>query len=331
MTGLRGTDQTMDGDEPTSSAAGLLDLDLNLLIALDALLTNRSVTLAAASVHRSQPALSASLKRLRHQFRDELLVRVGNRHELTPLASQLKPRVAMILADLERLFATRTRFDAANSTRTFTLHTTDYGQAMLGRAVADELADHAPNTKLQLLPLSDRFIDNADDALRSADGFVIPAGFLQGGLPRVDVYTDRWVFLVDGDHSDIGADGEPITLDDLRHRQWVAPFHRPTSRIPAIRQLQFLGVDLDVVVSAEGFVPLPSLIVGTDRVTVLQEGLARRVASAGVFRVLDCPFEVSPIAESMWWHPTLELDPGHQWFRQLVARAGGRIAAELAA
>ncbi len=103
----------MSNGTSTSSAhlanadVNFLDLDLNLLIALDALLGEQSVTGAAEVLQRSQPAVSASLKRLRYEFQDDLLVRVGNHYELTPLARQLRQRVAMVMADVERLFATR--------------------------------------------------------------------------------------------------------------------------------------------------------------------------------------------------------------------------------
>ncbi len=176
---------TTTGTHLTSEDVNFLDLDLNLLVALDALLGEQSVTRAAEVLQRSQPALSASLKRLRHQFQDDLLVRVGNHHELTPLGTQLKARLAMVMADVERLFATRARFDAATSTRQFVLYTADYGQQMLGRAIATELAEHAPETRLHFRPLSDVLIAGASDALRNVDGFVAPARVRRGtSAPR---------------------------------------------------------------------------------------------------------------------------------------------------
>ena len=82
----------------------LASLDLNLLVSLDALLQQRSVTRAAAQMGLSQPALSASLARLRRHFGDELLTRVGNEYRLTPLAVQLVDVAASALAGVERVF-----------------------------------------------------------------------------------------------------------------------------------------------------------------------------------------------------------------------------------
>jgi DNA-binding transcriptional LysR family regulator len=306
----------------TSPDVNFLDLDLNLLIALDVLLTERSVTRAAEALHRSQPALSASLKRLRHQFNDDLLIRVGNRYELTPLALQLKPRVALILADLERLFGTRARFDAENSTREFVVGTADYGQLMLGRAIATEIAIEAPNVRLRFRPLSDAEVSDPGDSLRSCDGFILPHGFIEG-MPHVNAYVDRWVLLVDRRNTSLG---ETVELAELGGLDWVLAFHRQASLVPAVRQLQLLGLDLHVVIAVEGFLSLPGLVSGTNRITVIQERLAQRIAPASDFRIVECPFEAVPLSEALWWHPAVEHDPGHAWFRTIVERAGRRIA-----
>ena len=307
-----------------SAQVNLLDLDLNLLVALDALLTERSVTRAGEVLHRSQPALSASLKRLRRLFGDDLLVRVGNEHQLTPLAVQLKSRVAMVLADVERVFATRARFDAQASDREFVILTADYGQVMLGRHVAAVLAAEAPRIRVRYGPLSDGVITDADDTLRAVDGFILPHGFVHD-MPFLDAYTDRWVVLADAANERVG---DRLALGDLTSFDWVLAFHRQGSHVPPVRQLQLLGVDLRVAVAIEGFVSLPAFVEGTDRLTIIQERLAREIAPSPRFRTIDCPFDAVPLTEALWWHPAVEHDPGHAWFREVVRRAGERIAGE---
>ena len=106
----------------------------------------------------------------------------------------------------------------------------------------------------------------------------------------------------------------------------MLPFHDRASRVPAVRQLQLWGTTLRVAVSVEGFLPLPAYIAGTNRVTLIQARLAERIAPAPAFRTVECPFDPIPITEALWWHPTLEHDPGHRWFRDLVERAGARLA-----
>src|ERR1700733_13882015 len=94
-------------------------LDLNLLVSLDALLQQASVTRAANQMGLSQPALSASLARLRRHFDDELLTRVGNEYRLTPMALQLKELARVALSGVERVFTAQPAFDPASSTREF--------------------------------------------------------------------------------------------------------------------------------------------------------------------------------------------------------------------
>jgi DNA-binding transcriptional LysR family regulator len=316
----------MDGLQLQPSAStNLLHLDLNLLIALDALLQERSVTLAAERVQRSQPALSASLKRLRHQFQDDLLIRVGNKHELTPLGVQLKSRLSVLLAEVERLFDSRSRFDAERATRQFVLGASDYGQQLLGRAIAAELTECAPNVRLRFEQMSDESVANPEDQIRNTDGYIFPLGLLEE-LPHIETYHDRWVLMVDADNPVVG---DKLTLDQLSKLEWVSAFHRQGSMVPAVRQLQLLGIHVNVAVATEGFAPIPSFIQGTERIAMIQEGLARQLADPGRFRLLKCPFDVVPLIECFWWHPSLTHDPSHVWFRSVVARAGTRLAKEL--
>src|SRR6476469_443535 len=109
-----------------STLRALSRVDLNLLIALDTLLRERSVTQAAAQLGLSQPALSASLARLRRYFDDELLTRVGNKYELTPLATVLLDRTGAALAATAEVFAAPVHFDPATSEREFELYVSDY-------------------------------------------------------------------------------------------------------------------------------------------------------------------------------------------------------------
>jgi DNA-binding transcriptional LysR family regulator len=193
---------------------------------------------------------------------------------------------------------------------------------MLGRFLAAQLAEEAPGVRVRFRPLSDGAIAEPEDSLRAVDGFILPHGFVHD-LPHLDAYTDRWVILADRDNTAIGA---TVRLDELSKVDWVLPFHRQGSHVPAVRQLQLLGVDLRVAVAVEGFVSLPVFVAGTARVTMIQERLAELIAPADRFRIVECPFEVVPLVEALWWHPALEHDPGHAWFRGVVERAGRALA-----
>lgn len=308
----------MSGEHWSSEDVNFLDLDLNLLVALDALLTERSVTKAADRLCRSQPALSASLKRLRRQFDDELLVRVGNQFELSPLAEQLRARLAVVLSDIERVFATRARFDPSRAKREFVVASSDYATVILAPNIVDLAAVEAPGIALRFVQISDQVVDNPADHLRVFDGMFLPVGYIGDVVEHFVGYRDRWVIIADRQNSLIDATS---TTEGLAQLKWVLPFHRRGFGIPPVRQLELIGVDLDVAASADGFVALPALVAGSDRVAFIQEKLAARLATSSELEVRECPFEPVPLDEAMWWHPTLTADPGHIWFRGLVRRA----------
>lgn len=299
----------------------LTNMDLNLLVALHTLLEERSVTGAAERLGRSQPSLSTALKRLRTLFDDDLLVRVGNTYELSPLAVRLVQRTALALADLERVFTTRVDFDPAESEREFVLATSDYGASVMGAAIDRRLTEAAPGATLRFEQIRDEVVDNHDERMRAIDGIMIPHGFLED-VPHVDLYRDEWVLLVSADNQRVG---EAITMEDLATLPWVLTFHRPTAFTPPARQLRMLGVQLKADVVVQGFLPVPTFIEGTDRVAFLQRQLAARVGDPDRFRVLPCPFDVVPLVEAMWWHPVFDQDPGHVWFRSLVAQAASDV------
>ena len=304
----------------------LANLDLNLLVALDALLQRRSVTRAAEQMGLSQPALSASLARLRRHFDDPLLTRVGNEYRLTPLAVQLRERVRVVLAGAERVFAAEPDFDPASSTREVVLVTSDYSVAVLGEALTALLAAEAPGMRLRLRANTPSIVDDAERVLTGADLIVLPHGFLTD-LPHADLHTDRWVFLVSADS---GAVGDALTPEHLRTMPWVVTYHGPTASTPAARQMRMLGIEPRVQVVTEHFLTVPALVAGSGRIALYQERLARRLPPDAGVRVLPSPLELNPLIEAMWWHPAYTGDPEHRFLREAVLRAAERATRDAA-
>ncbi|WP_158843626.1 LysR family transcriptional regulator [Saccharothrix deserti] len=295
----------------------LARLDLNLLVALDALLQHRSVTRAAEQMGLSQPAVSAQLSRLRRHFHDELLARAGNQYRLTPLAIQLKERVRVALSGVERVFAAEPDFDPASSTREFSLLVSDYGVAVFGAAVAGLLAAEAPGTRLRLIANTPQLVDTATQVLVNADLLLLPHGFVED-LSHLDLYRDEWVCLVSADNAEVG---ESLTVEQLETMPWVMTYHGPTASTPAARQMRMVGIEPHVQVVTETFLTVPSLVRGTNRVALLQRRLADGIPDELGVRVLPCPFEAGPLVEAMWWHPMYDDDPEHRYLRDLVLRA----------
>src|SRR5919202_938307 len=158
----------------------LARLDLNLVVALRALLEERNVTRAGRRVGLSQPAMSAALARLRRHFDDELLARVGGGYELTPLGSALLERTAAACDLLERVFSSQSEFDPRTESREFTLLSSDYGAIVFGAELARVLHREAPGIRLGFQQTVPGIEDDAGTALSTVDGLLMPHGIIDG-------------------------------------------------------------------------------------------------------------------------------------------------------
>jgi LysR family nod box-dependent transcriptional activator len=305
------------------SDRSLSRLDLNLLVSLDALLTERSVTRAAERLRLSQPALSASLARLRAHFNDPILARQGNTYELTPLASRLAEHTGSALDAARRVFESQAEWDPHESTREFAVYGSDYAFATIGRRVSVLAAERAPGVRFRFLLHNPQIVDDAATRLRSADGMLMPHGFLDG-LPYTDLWTDGWVIVAADDNPEVG---EAMSMDDLAALPWVFTYQSRSAFTSATRQIQQLGIEPRVEVVVESFLSLPGFVAGTRRLGLVQAGLADIVRAMPGLRVLTPPFEATEIHNALWWHPMHRRDPEHEWMRGLFAEAGAALGA----
>jgi DNA-binding transcriptional LysR family regulator len=302
-------------------------LDLNLLVALDALLTERSVTRAAERLHLSQPALSASLARLRNHFNDPILARRGNAYELTPLALRLSEHTTIALDAARRVFESQATWTPRESTREFSVYGSDYGFATIGAAVSRLAAHAAPGVRFRFMLHNTPIVDDAATSLRSVDAMVIPHGYLTD-LPYEDLWRDRWVIVADEANEAVAAG---LTMQLLRDSPWVFTYRSRSAFTSASRQLQMMGVEPRVDVIVESFLALGNFIVGTHRLGLVQAALAPEVARLGGIRILETPYDATPTANALWWHPVHDRDPEHAWMRGLFAEAAHEVKAAIAA
>jgi len=293
------------------------NVDLNLLPALHAILEEKSVTRGAARLGLSQPAMSASLGKLRRHFGDELLTRTGNVYELTPLAQQLVEPTHTAMRAVGRLFANAGEFDPASAEREFTVVMSDYATEVLVPTVSRLLRQASPNSRLQITSITPDIVDTAPDSMRTRDLIVMPHGFVTG-LSHRDLYEDDWVCIVSADD----PTSQQLTMEDVATRPWAVTFHQRTAFTPAVQQLRMQGLEPKVEIVTEGFLILGALVAGTDRIAVVQERLGRLLARTGEVRVVQPPFTVDPLVEAMWWHPSYDNDAAHQWLREQFIQAG---------
>lgn len=309
-----------------STRPSLSRLDLNLLVALDALLTERSVTRAAERLHLSQPALSASLARLRTHFGDQLLARRGNAYELTPLATRLAEHASTALEAARRVFETQSDWAPETSTRTFSILGSDYSFATVGRLASAIASERAPGVRFRFTQHNPAIIDDPDARMRNADGLLIPHGFVTG-FPHLDLLRDRWLIVADADNQRVT---EGLTLASLAEFPWVFTYQSRTAFTSASKQLEELGLDPHVEAVVEGFLALPFFIAGTDRLGLVQAALAPAVRSAVNVQLVEPPFDATPVQNALWWHPVHDHDPAHAWMRDIFAEAAHVLEASSA-
>jgi DNA-binding transcriptional LysR family regulator len=298
----------------------LARLDLNLVVALRALLEERNVTRAGQRVGLSQPAMSAALARLRRHFDDDLLARVGGHYELTALGQVLLDRTSTAYDVLERLFASQAAFDPAKESREFKLIASDYAVSVFGTELARVVHEEAPGVRLRFAQTPTTVVDDTATLLSTTDGLFMPHGVISD-FPATDLFSDRWVFLVSHDHPSV--DGH-LTRHDLARLPWVT--YQRTYDAPAVRQLGMLGIEPRVEVSVDSFQLLPLLVAGTRRIALIQARLARLLAPLAAVRAVEPPYEAVPLREALWWHPVHTHDAGHVWLRETAARVGRRMA-----
>lgn len=297
--------------------------DLNLLRALRALLEERTVTGAAERMGVSQPSMSASLARLRRHFGDELLVRSGRQHHLTPLAQRLQERTRTAVRAADRVFESQPDFDPAGSQRQFHLVASDYDTSVLARRLTGLLAEEAPRTRLSITTITTRHVEGCPETLLDCDLLMLPHGMITGAAHQ-DLFRDEWLCIVSADNA---AVGDQLTVEQLESFPSVAAYETATSWTTVARALRTLGIDLRVQVVMQSFLAIPETVAGTDRIAILQRRLVERLpADAGV-RALPLPFDAGPLVQAMWWHPFYDNDPEHQFLRDAVLRATAPLRA----
>jgi DNA-binding transcriptional LysR family regulator len=298
-------------------------MDLNLLVALRALLEEVNVTRAGERISMSQPAMSAALAKLRRHYRDELLVRVGREYELTPLARSLLPVIQRSMPKVEAALALSDEFESGTSNRAFTIALSDYALAVMNGPLIRRIAAAAPDVALDWSPIPPDMHVSERGLLRF-DFLVGPLGSGFRGNSET-LFRDRFVCVVDPRNKRL-ADGT-LSLRDFEALPHAVATFGP-NLTPIDRALSAMSIVRTIRVSTVGWLPLPFVVAGTDLVAVLPERLARQVGQLANVTVVEPPFGCVELVEALWWHPTRELDPGHRWLLGVLRECTASIAGQ---
>ena len=295
------------------------DMDLNLLRALDALLTEGSVTGAARRLDLSLSAMSRTLARLRSTTGDPLLVRAGRRLVPTPRAAELRDRVHELARDVRTVLSPHaSRLDVASLERTFTIRASEGFVELFSVPLVAALTRVAPCIRLRFAPKPNK------DALPLRDGQIdLEIGVLGASAPELRTrFVSRDGF--------IGAArvGHPLLTDPVTPERYAACRHVVASRKGAFRgpvddALEELGLRREVVVVVPGFPDAMRIARNTDLVALvprscLGSGLLGADPVAQGLAGFDLPVRTPEIAISAMWHPRMDADPAHRWLRDTV-------------
>lgn len=298
----------------------LRQFDLNLLVALDALLIERNVTRAGERLHLSQPAMSGILARLRHVFNDELLVRVGRHLEPTAFAAELARPVRACVQGIEDLLSTQRAFSPQTEARTFVIAASDYVVLLLLGPLVKRLTALAPNIGVRFVSLESSVADRL--AMGEIDFCVVPTE-LDPAFPSVPLFDDSWICAVWAGHPTVG---DRLTVEEflaLPHLTFNISDPEHTSL--ADEHLARIGYERKIVASTDSFATAPFLLRETSLVTMIQRRLGARLERSADIKLLEPPFEIPPMCERLAWNPRFSASLAHAWMREQLVEAAKSV------
>lgn len=297
--------------------------DFGLLVSLDALLQEGSVTGAARRVGLSTPAMSHALARIRERLGDPILVRSGRGMLLTPRAQSLKPRVHRVVNDARSALEPERPFVASELSKTFVVHATDYVLTVIGAAVDRILREEAPLVCVRFVPNS-----SDDPALLRDQGSDLAVG-IYGDLPQEmrsrQLLTDRFVCVVRKGHPALAHRFTIERFVNLAHIQ-VAPRGKPGGYLDDV--LRERGMTRRVARAVPYFVTALQLAAETDYVLTISERIAKQFAAPLSLELIEVPIKLRPYALSLVWHPRVDGDEAHRFLRDVFLRASRQAAGE---
>jgi len=307
-----------------STPVNLAGVDLNLLLAFEALLKHGSVTQAAAAIGLSQPSMSHALKRLRHLFNDEVFYRDNTGMHPTARAQELAPNIVEGLALFRAAMNHKVEFVPAESDRRFIVSMSDVAAFGLLPRLVPELRRQAPNMDLTIV---DRKAAEAIEELRvgkidlALNAFVeIPAE-----LQSRTLFTIPMTCVVD--HRNSRLKNGTLSMEafiELPHVQ-IADGR---SSVVTEYEVQAIGIRRRVAVQLPHSLAVPGAVRGTDLIALVDG------PTADVFRgwpdlcFVPPPIPVTPVGALALWHTRSQYDPGHKWLRERIFDLAEVIAGE---
>lgn len=291
-------------------------LDLNLLLAFDAIDRERNITLAAERVGLSQPALSNALARLRKLLNDPLFVRTAKGMEPTPYAVRLSGPIRKACELIDGALKIDASFDPTRTSRKFSVYMTDIGEAVMLPRLLRHLQTFAPRIGINIETIPKHGIQ---EAMTSGDVDLAVGLFegLGGGFFEQRLYRDDFVCIVRADHPTVGNTFSQQQFIDLPH---VLVSSGGTGHEAAIEKIVVKQrVKRSVALSVPHFLALPAIVAQTDATGTVPRKLALSFMNSINIKLLTSPIKFPTIEIKQHWHARYHHDPANKWLRSVFA------------
>ncbi|HEX8953611.1 MAG TPA: LysR family transcriptional regulator [Polyangia bacterium] len=295
----------------------LNQIDLNLLVVLDAIYTEGGITQAARKLHLTQPAISHSLGRLRDLFGDPLFVREGRSMVATPMARNLIEPLRRSLRGLESALNEAERFDPATTRRRFTIGLRDVLEAIVLPPLMEYVSRYAPHIDIGVVPVDRRSLetDLATGALDAAIDILLPH---TERVRRQRFAADRLVVLMRKRH--------PLAKKRLDLPTYLALDHVVASsrlRGPGLEDLELArrGLQRRVRLRCQHYYTACCVVGVSDLLLTMPEYYALNLNRHFGYRMVPLPLKLPPLDTYIYWHATVHDEPANRWLRAHFARA----------
>lgn len=310
--------------------------DLNLLIYLDVLLRERSVTKAAQQLGITQPAMSNGLKRLREVFSDPILVRTSDGMSATERAQQLQPLVRNILAEVDSAVQPTGAFEAEDSGRVFRIMVSDYAESTLVPAIVKRLRQEAPRVILDFMTPSD--VTYKDLEQGKVDMAINRFDELPQSFHQKTIWTDGFSCLLNPDNplarsftleAYLQANHIWVSKTGMGVGTGVNPSKDKAVQLGWVDEaLAAIGHKRKISVFTRHYQMPALLAMNNDLIATLPTKAAQMQADGSGLILLSPPFTVPPFELKMAWSPLLHHNPAHQWMRALIAEESQLLKSE---
>lgn len=288
--------------------------DLNLLYVFEALWRDRSVTIAAESLDVTQGAVSSALKRMRDEYGDKLFMLAGRRMEPTAMAASIAPALLEALNAVRKTTGVQTRFDAAESTRSFTIRARDVGEVVVLPNLFARMDAVAPQVKINVIFAA---IDETVHGL-STGRMDVALGYLpalERNIHKKVLFKQRYLCVMRRDHPLATVE---LTLKRFLVQQHLLVEYSGSGHILLERALIDAGAKDRIRVRMPQFLAAPHLVLRSDLIWTCPEALVVELRKHFPLVVKPLPLPMGNFDVALYWHDRFHKDPANQWFRQLV-------------